>query len=233
MENEMVKAPEADETIVLPVGVKVTATSLTIPEDTTIEQWQDIGTKLHKMDHAVQFWIGDWCNFGERKWGEKYKEAIKVTGLAYDTVQRYAQVARRTNSGAGSGIDTISTIQRHEKLDFALHQEVAALSIIAANKLLDEAEKDKWSRQELRGAVKLYREEHGFDRKKKKPVMAFSWFHEARVEAMLDGMQAIRAGVTALTHDQRDPDVAKSILQNLLMLITEISNDIKEVLGED
>jgi hypothetical protein len=63
--------------------------------------------------------------------------------------------------------------------------------------------------------------------------VVFSWFKEPRVEAMLDGMQAIRAGVDELIHDQRDPDTAKHILKNARTLMREIAKDIDDVLGGD
>ena len=35
----------------------------------------------------MHFWIGDWLNYGERKWGEKYKEALEKTGYDYQTLR--------------------------------------------------------------------------------------------------------------------------------------------------
>jgi hypothetical protein len=108
------------ESIALPTDVRATKTSLIIPENTTFEKWQGIGKQLRMMEGAIQFWVGDWINFGERRFGEKYLEAIEATGYNYQTLREISQVSNRTCID----VDTSDTIQRHENLPFSHHREV-------------------------------------------------------------------------------------------------------------
>lgn len=41
---------------------------------------------MRYIEGAVQWWVGDWLNFGERKYGEKYAQGMDATGYAYQTV---------------------------------------------------------------------------------------------------------------------------------------------------
>jgi hypothetical protein len=36
---------------------------------------------------AVHFWIGDWLNYGEQKWGEMYTQALDATEFDYGTLR--------------------------------------------------------------------------------------------------------------------------------------------------
>jgi len=218
MEN--IIAVEAGEIVAFP-AVQMTKTRLIIPETTSFEEWQDIGRNLRSAEGAIQFWIGDWINFGERKWGERYLEAVRETGYDYKTLRNLAWVAKR-----------FELSRRRDNLSWSHHQEVTALPPEIANRLLDDSEKDGDSRAQLRGRVWLYKEKHNLLPAPDKKEYAFSWFHEPHVEAMLDGMKAIRAGVDLLIHDPRDSDVADKILSDTLVLMRDISKDIEYALDD-
>lgn len=47
------------------------------------------------MSGAVQWWIGDWLNYGEEKWGEMYDKAKEATGLSYSYLRVLKYVAAR------------------------------------------------------------------------------------------------------------------------------------------
>jgi hypothetical protein len=38
------------------------------------------------MEKGVKWWLGDWLNFGERKYGETYSQAIDTTGHSYQAL---------------------------------------------------------------------------------------------------------------------------------------------------
>src|SRR3954452_5850130 len=61
----------------------------------TYEQWQEVGRFIKKATNACALWLGDWINYGEAKFGEKYQEAIRQTGLDYGTLRNAAYTARR------------------------------------------------------------------------------------------------------------------------------------------
>ena len=63
---------------------------------------------------GVQWWIGDWLNYGERCYGEKYREGVELFQLAKGTLKNYAYVAGNIQSSG-----------RHNDLSFSVHSEVA------------------------------------------------------------------------------------------------------------
>src|SRR5262245_25847386 len=84
--------------------------------DATFEEWRQLGLWLRHCEGALHFWIGDWLNLGERRWGEKYTEAIEQTGFEYGTVRNAKYVAGR-----------IEVSRRRDSLSWSHHYEVAAL----------------------------------------------------------------------------------------------------------
>jgi len=40
---------------------------LTIKEDITKDEWRSLGTALKQIEGSVQFWIGDWARYGEKR----------------------------------------------------------------------------------------------------------------------------------------------------------------------
>jgi hypothetical protein len=120
-------------------GCQFTPISLTLPEDLEYDHWERIGRQLQLADMAVQWWIGDWLNFGERKYGEKYAQAIEETGRAMQTLKNYAYVARQ-----------IETSRRRDVVDFSTHAEVASLEPEDQEKVLAKAAKEHQSRNTVR-----------------------------------------------------------------------------------
>lgn len=96
--------------------VKLTPTGLRLLPDLPYEVWEDIGVVLQKLERAVQFAIGDWINYGEAHYGEKYAQAIEVTPYKYKTLADYAYVANAVKSSV-----------RTENLSFTHHKIVAHL----------------------------------------------------------------------------------------------------------
>jgi hypothetical protein len=120
-------------------GCQFTPISLTLPEDLEYDHWERIGRQLQLADMAVQWWIGDWLNFGERKYGEKYAQAIEETGRAMQTLKNYAYVARQ-----------IETSRRRDVVDFSTHAEVASLEPEDQERVLAKAAKEHQSRNTVR-----------------------------------------------------------------------------------
>ena len=72
---------------------ELTNNSLTIPSETPFDEWQQIGGRLKEIEGAVMWWIGDWLNFGERNYGEKYAQALDATAYEYGTLRQAKWVA--------------------------------------------------------------------------------------------------------------------------------------------
>jgi len=90
----------------LPVLGEFTNTSWKAPAGMTYEEWEEAGRTLQTIQGAVNWWIGDWLNEGETRYGEKYAQAIEKTGKSYETLKQckwvskqYELVNRLTNLG--------------------------------------------------------------------------------------------------------------------------------------
>lgn len=132
--------PESSNPLRLP-GI-VTSTGLALPDDLSFDQWKQVGDCLLQMEHAVQWMIGDWLRFGESRYGGKYVEAERMTGLAYGTLANIKQVA-----------DRFDFSRRRENVPWSFHAEVAALPPEQADALLDQAESEGLSRTKFRAAA--------------------------------------------------------------------------------
>ncbi len=106
------------------------------------EQWIECGKFINRARGAVHFWIGDWLNYGERQWGEKYLEAIKTTGYQYQTLADDKWVAARVHFS-----------RRRENLSFDHHKTIASLDSEEQELLLQEAIEKKLNNKDFRKYV--------------------------------------------------------------------------------
>ena len=122
---------------------KVSKVGLELNENLTFEEWESIGLQLQLMHGSVGFWIGDWLNFGERKWGEKYAQAIEETGLDYGTLRDFKWVS-----------NTLPLSCRQDNLSFTAHHEIASAPENIRQELIERATKNNLSSKEVRLLVK-------------------------------------------------------------------------------
>ncbi|MGW2649913.1 LmbU family transcriptional regulator [Streptomyces sp. NPDC001393] len=123
---------------------KVQKSGLIFPQNLPERSWEQIGTNLRELVNSSAWWLADWLIYGEATYGwRRYKEAIERTGLDYQTLRNYAWVARRFEHH-----------RRRDGLSFAHHAEVARLAPPEQDYWLRKAEQQKWSRNELRRAVR-------------------------------------------------------------------------------
>ncbi|OQD51816.1 LmbU family transcriptional regulator [Streptomyces phaeoluteigriseus] len=128
------------------VGKQATVrkSGMVFPQGLSERSWERIGASLRELTNSSAWWLGDWLIFGETTYGlRRYREAIERTGLDYQTLRNYAWVARRFDHH-----------RRRDSLSFAHHAEVTRLSPPEQDYWLREAEQRKWSRNELRRAVR-------------------------------------------------------------------------------
>ncbi len=116
--------------------------SFSIPDDLSFDQWVEMGRTLCANEKAVGWWIGDWWRHGHR-YGERASAAARdVFGRTFQTLRNIGCVAA-----------TFETSRRRDTLSFSHHAEVAALPAAQADELLDLAEREEWSKRELRAEV--------------------------------------------------------------------------------
>lgn len=121
-------------------GCKLTSTGALFKADMDYDQWESVGSTIHFLEKSVQFWIGDWHNFGERKFGEKYSQSIdghdKQNLMDISWVCRQIQISRR-----------------REKLSFSHHREVAPMNKDLQDFWLVKAEEERLNVHDLRRAI--------------------------------------------------------------------------------
>jgi len=111
-------------------GAQLTEHALTF-ENVEYDDWEKIGHEIGRAQKAILWWVGDWCNYGESQFGEKYTQALNVTGYGYGTLRNAAYVARH-----------FPPETRIDGLTFSHHALVAKLPVKDAHEVLNAA-KDK------------------------------------------------------------------------------------------
>jgi N6-adenosine-specific RNA methylase IME4 len=127
-------------------GATLTRTGLTITGDMPYERWEFLGQKLREFEGSVMWWIGDWLNYGESAYGEKYSQAIDATDYAYGTLRNAAFVSGR-----------LELSRRRDNLSWSHHSEVASLEPAVQDALLDKAVQHGMSQKEFREFVRIYK----------------------------------------------------------------------------
>jgi hypothetical protein len=122
------------------------ALSLPLDPDLPYDRWATMGRALGLMDRAGRWWIGDWLNYGEQRYGERHAQALDDTGLAYGTLRNIAWVARR-----------FPPSRRRDTPAWYMHAEGASLPPEQQDVWLDAAEAGHWTRQQLRESVQQAR----------------------------------------------------------------------------
>ena len=121
----------------------LTSVSWAAREHLRLEDWISCGRRLGAMGRGVGWWLGDWLNFGNAVYGEKYARAARITGYDVQSLMNMAYVAARFDAG-----------RRRERLSWSHHAELAALAAEEQDHWLERAERDRLSvrclRMELR-----------------------------------------------------------------------------------
>jgi phage N-6-adenine-methyltransferase len=110
----------------------------------TFEEWKSDGHKLRVVSEGSQWAIGDWWAFGRHSYGDRSRAAASgIFGLSFQGLMDIGSVARN-----------FETSRRREVVPLSFHREVMRLDRDNADQLLDRVEAEKWTRKQLRQAVK-------------------------------------------------------------------------------
>jgi len=133
---------------------QVTSTALILPDDITVESLIRMGHTFVRMEDSKQWWIGDWWNRLDRKYGESQKICDDV-GLNITTTKACGNVANRFEIG-----------RRRPDLSFNHHREVCSVNLedkdrekLIQDNFLKRAEQEKWSVHTLRKNVQDFLDE--------------------------------------------------------------------------
>src|ERR1044071_4057272 len=73
--------------------VTVTPVAWRVKQELDLEEWLESGRKLGLLGRNVPWWIGDWLQYGNHVYGERYVRAARVPGYATQTLMNMVYVA--------------------------------------------------------------------------------------------------------------------------------------------
>jgi hypothetical protein len=89
---------------------------LELSENLGFDGWRQLGERLAQGHTSLQWWLGDWWQYGSRF--NRRDEIAALFGLEPHTIENYAAVCRR-----------FDVSRRRERLTFSHHAEVASMDI--------------------------------------------------------------------------------------------------------
>lgn len=127
-------------------GVRLHKTGAEFDASLSFDEWENIGKTLKFFEKSILFWIGDWINYGEMNYHEKYSQALATTGYERQTLENAAWVAR-----------SIPISARAENVPFKHHEVVASVPKEHQKRWLERAEKEDLGFRELRSEIQKER----------------------------------------------------------------------------
>jgi hypothetical protein len=124
-------------------GVKFDRTGINFPDGLPYEKWEVLITELMALEGAHRWWLGDAINYGEHTYGDKYAQAIDLTGISYEVLKNYCYVARNVQMSL-----------RSDNLSWTHHYAVAHLDPAMQKRLLQLAEDNLWTTREMQQQVR-------------------------------------------------------------------------------
>lgn len=130
--------------------------SLTIAPDVTFDQWVDVGRPILNAAAYSPWYIGDWLLYAEQRWAtnetgdEITSERARIRRAVADVANVDLESLRAYRWVAGN----IAPGRRRAGVSWSHHQQVAALPAEVADGLLEQAEREGWSKRDLAAAVK-------------------------------------------------------------------------------
>lgn len=104
-----------------------------------MEEWMRHGARFGVVNRACGWWIGDWINYGNAAYGEKYSRAARITRHDVQTLMNMAYVASR-----------FEISRRRETVSWSHHAELASLPEEMQDRWLDRVELDALTVRDLR-----------------------------------------------------------------------------------
>ena len=106
----------------------------------TWESWKRIGRSVGILVSASPWYVADWLLFGERQFGERYADAVDITGLSPERLRVLAWVGERFTPDL-----------RRPELSFEAHRELAAIrDAKELKRILNFAADNKWGSKQIR-----------------------------------------------------------------------------------
>ena len=121
----------------------VDASGLHVQGQPDYAEWMEYGQMLHAVNQHLQMVIGDWLNYGEKRYGETYTQATAMwPELQQGTLANWKYVAGSVKSSL-----------RSEDLHFSHYAVVAPLPPAEQRQWLKRAKAEKLTSRELRKII--------------------------------------------------------------------------------
>ena len=133
-------------------GANLFKTGLTIDENASKEDFENIASRLIFASDSVLFWLGDLLNIAEQRYGECFAKMIALTGYAYQTLADAKWVCSKLEFSLR--IENLS--YTHHKTALSECDGVAK----EASEWLKEAEENKWSISQMRVHIRKSKGEY-------------------------------------------------------------------------
>jgi hypothetical protein len=104
-----------------------------------LAEWSAVGRRFGEIGRCSQWWLGDWINYGNERFGERYTRAVKLTGYDVQSLMNMVYVASR-----------FEIYRRRENLSWSHHSALASLDLDSQEHWLERAIADKLSVADLR-----------------------------------------------------------------------------------
>lgn len=131
-------------TLANPLG-EITSTSWTPSTGLSFDEWENVGYTFQAIDASINWWIGDWLNYGESRYGETYTQALEITGYRLQRLMNAKWVANKIHP---------STRVDPSILSWSAHRQVAGLPPAEQAEWLQRAATEDWDSRTLRLALK-------------------------------------------------------------------------------
>lgn len=141
--GEIVQSDSATGLAQKPAPIQLHKTGLTVDGQLSFEDWHDFGQTLQQVEGAIQWWIGDWYNYGQASYGEIANQAVDEYGFSYQSLKSYIWVSSK-----------VDQVRRLTSLTWSHHQTVAALEPDEQAYWLMRAESEPFTVAELRREIK-------------------------------------------------------------------------------
>lgn len=128
---------------------RVTSVGAVFPQNLSLDEWMQAGEYFRSFERAGQWILGDWINFGEAAYGEKYAQALQETDYSLQRLKSISMICQKIPIGI-----------RRTTLDFSMHEEVCKLDEFNQELMLAHAESEqkntggKYTVREFRSHIK-------------------------------------------------------------------------------
>lgn len=115
-------------------------------DEIDLAEWTIAGRRLGAMGRCGQWGVGDWLQYGNIRFGERYARAARITGYDVQTLMNMVYVASR-----------FEISRRRENLSWSHHETLASLESDAQDDWLDKAAARRLSVADLRAELRSAR----------------------------------------------------------------------------